>query len=129
LRDSGEIGFLEAARDVLSLEAGEVVGRFRISEAIRPGGRGRMVLDLALDKDGPRLAISLTASDLVGPVSQISANLVRVSPSALTLLPDASAAVEVMVSAPPEAPLGLYSGTLSASGDEAFTLVFEAEVG
>jgi hypothetical protein len=55
--------------------------------------------------------------------------MVRVSPSALTLLPDASAAVEVTVSAPPEAPPGLYSGTLSASGDEAFTLVFEAEVG
>ena len=88
-----------------------------------------MVLDLALDNAGPPLAISLTASDLVGPVSYISANSVRVSPSDFTLFPDASAEVKVTVSAPPDARPGLYTGTLSASGDEVFIVAFEAEVG
>jgi hypothetical protein len=128
-RDAKEIGFLKSAHDVLSLESGEAAGRFRIGGAIRPGGCGRMVLDLALDKNGPPLAISLTASDLVGPVSQIPAHSARVSPSTLTLLPGASAEVGVTVCVPPDAAPGVYSGSLSASGDEVFTVVFEAEVG
>jgi hypothetical protein len=88
-----------------------------------------MVLDLALDNAGPPLAISLTASDLVGPGSHISANSVSISPSNFTLFPEASAEIEVTVSAPPDARPGLYTGTLSASGDEPFIVVLEAEVG
>jgi hypothetical protein len=127
-RYSEEIGFLQVARDVLSLEAGEAAGPFRLCGPLQPGSRGVMVLDLALDKGGPPLAVSLTAGDLVGPASRIPADLVRISPSTITLFPDASAEVEVTVSAPRDARPGVHAGTISGTGDEAFIVVLEAEV-
>src|SRR5438874_2400845 len=96
--------------------------------AAKPGDRGAMVLELALDEDTPSVTISLTASDLVGPGLRIPAEAVQICPSALTLFAGASAEVTVTVLAPPDARPGLYAGILSATGDDIFTIGVQAEV-
>jgi hypothetical protein len=126
---SDEIDVLELAKDVLALESAESPERrFRIRDPLRPGGQGAMVLNLAPEKGAPTLTISLTASDLIGAGSRIASESVRISPSILTLPAGASAEVTVTVLAPPDARPGLYAGTVSATGDEAFSVPFQAEV-
>jgi hypothetical protein len=126
---SDEIDVLELAKDVLALESAEgPERRFRIRDPLRPGGQGAMVLNLAPEKGAPPLTIRLTAGDLIGAGSRIASESVRISPSTLTLPAGASAEVTVTVLAPPDARPGLYTGTVSATGDEAFSVPFQVEV-
>ena len=87
-----------------------------------------MVLDLASEKGTPSLAVSLTASDLVGGGSRIASELIRISPSTLTVPAGASAEVTVTVLAPPGVRPGVYTGTISVTGDEFFAIPFQVEV-
>jgi hypothetical protein len=122
-----ETDVLELAKDVLASADG-AERPFRIRDPLRPGGQGAMVLNLASEKGTPPLAVSLTASDLVGGSSRIASDSIRISPSTLTVPAGASADVTVTVLAPPDARPGLYAGTLSATGDETFSVPFQAEV-
>lgn len=124
-----EVDLLDLAKDVLTLETGRTAeGQFCLRDPLEPGERGAMVLEMAVDEATPPITISLTASDLVGPGSRISAESVRVSPSTLTLFTGISADVTVTVLAPADARPGVYRGTLSATGDESFTVGIQAEV-
>ncbi len=124
-----EVDVLDLAKNVLSVETGAAAeGPFHLRRPLEPGGSGTMVLELAFDADTPSVTISLTASDLVGPGSRIAAERVRVNPSTFILSNGASAEVTVTVMAPLDARPGLYTGTLSATGDEAFDITIQAEV-
>ena len=122
-----ETDVLELAKDVLASADGEE-RRFRIRDPLRPGGQGAMVLSLAAEKGTPPLAVSLTASDLVGGSSRIASDSIRISPSTVTVPAGASADVTVTVLAPPDARPGLYAGTVSVTGDETFSVPIQAEV-
>ncbi len=124
-----EVDLLDLAKDVLTLELSRAAdGQFRLRDPLQPGERGAMVLEMAVDEGTPPITISLTASDLVGPGSRISAESVQISPSTLTLFSGISAEVAVTVLAPADARPGVYTGTLSATGDETFAVGIQAEV-
>jgi hypothetical protein len=124
-----EADLLDLAKDVLSLETGlDAEDQFCLRGPLEPGGSGAMVLELTLDAGTTPLTISLAATDLVGPGSRITAESVRISPSTLTLSTGASAEVTVTVQAPPDARPGLYTGIISATGDETFGIGIQAEV-
>jgi hypothetical protein len=126
---SDAIDVLELAKDVLALElGGSAEHRFRIRDPLRPGGHGAMVLSLAPERGAPPLTISLTAGDLVAGCSRIASDSIRISPSTLTVVAGDSADVTVTVLVPADARPGLYGGTLAATGDEAFSVLFQAEV-
>lgn len=121
--------FLALARDALSPAAGTPVRQpLRVRAPIRPGGSGAMTLDLALEEAGSPVAVSLSASDLVGPAGRIPAAAIRIAPASLTLSPDGAAPVEVTVHAPAQASPGRYAGTLVVTGDERLVLPIEAVV-
>jgi hypothetical protein len=122
-----ETDVLELAKDVLASADG-AERPFRIRDPLRPGGQGAMVLNLASEKGTPPLAVSLTASDLVGGSSRIASDSIRISPSTLTVPAGASAEVTVTVLAPTHVRPGLYAGTVSATGDESFAIPFQVEV-
>jgi hypothetical protein len=126
---SAETDILELAQNVLASETGDGVTRpFRIRDALRPGGFGAMVLELALERASPACTINLAASDLIGAGSWIGSKAVRISPPTLTFSTSAPADVTVTVQAPSEARPGLYAGTVSATGDETFAIPFQVEV-
>jgi hypothetical protein len=128
-RQPKEIDVLELARNVLSLETSVAAeGPFRMRGPLQPGECGAMVLELALDMDGPPLTINLKASDLVGTDSLLGADSVRIDPSVLTLRTTTPAQVTVTVQVPADARSGRYAGTLSATGDETFAVAFQVEV-
>lgn len=123
------VDMLALAEEVLAAETGRAgEAPLRIRRPLQPGGRGAMLLELALEPGEAPLTLGLAASDLVGPGGRIPAGAVRISPASLTLRPDAPAEVEVSVTAPPDAAPGRYAGTLSATGGETFALPFEAEL-
>ena len=133
LREPGspaeEVDLLDLAKNVLSLETGRAVeGQFRLREPLQPGNSGTMVLELALNEGTTSVTISLAASDLVGSDSRIAAESVGISPSTFTLFTGAFAEVTVTVQAPPDASPGLYTGSLSATGDDTFAIGIQAEV-
>jgi hypothetical protein len=126
---SGGIDILELAKDVLASELDEGEKRpFRIRDPIQPGGRGTMVLELALDRDLPTRTISFAASDLVSAGSRIDSDAVRIAPSSLTLPTGGSADITVTIQVPPDARPGFYAGTVSATGDEIFAIPVQVEV-
>src|SRR5271166_4030021 len=126
---SSEADILELAKNVLAFEAGEGEKRlFRIRDPLRPGGQGAMVLELALDNDSPARTINLAASELSGTGSRIASDSIWISPSTLTLRAGAPADITVTVRAPPGAPSGLYSGTVTVTGDESLAIPFQVEV-
>jgi hypothetical protein len=127
-RSSGT-DILELAKNVLSFEAGEgEIGPFRIRVPLQPGGQGAMVLELALDNGSPARAISLAASELSGAGSPIAPDSIWINPSTLTLRAGAPADITVTVRAPSGARPGLYSGTVSVTGDESLAIPFQVEV-
>ncbi len=87
-----------------------------------------MVLSLTPESGAPRIRIDLMASDLVAGASRIAAGSVRISPSSLTVAAGAAEDVTVTVAAPPDARPGVYAGTISATGDETFSVPFQTEV-
>jgi hypothetical protein len=125
--DSADI--LELAKSVLAREAGDrEKPPFRIREPLRPGGRGAMVLELALDAGSPARTISLVASDLSRAGSRIASDSIRICPSTLTLRTGVPVDIRVTVSAPPGVQPGRYDGTISAAGDDSFAIPFQVEV-
>lgn len=126
---SDPIDILDLAREVLVSElSGSAGSRLRIRAPIRPGGSGAMVLSLTPESGAPRIRIDLMASDLVAGASRIAAGSVRISPSSLTVAAGAAEDVTVTVAAPPDARPGVYAGTISATGDETFSVPFQTEV-
>jgi hypothetical protein len=126
---SDEIDIVDLAKDVLSFETGGSAQRgFHIRDRLAPGGVGEMVLSLASEWGAPPMTISLTPSDLVAGSSRIPANSIRISPSTVTVSSGISTEVAVKVLAPPGARPGVYTGTISATGDETFSVPFQAEV-
>lgn len=87
-----------------------------------------MVLSLTPENGAPPMTINLRASDLVAGASRIAAASIRISPSNLTVAGGSAVDVTVTVAAPPDARQGVYAGTISATGDESFSVPFQAEV-
>jgi hypothetical protein len=121
-------------RDILAL-AQEVLAwdnraepRFRIRDPLRPGQRGVMVLDLTLKKCAPPLRVSLSVSDLVADSARIPSHSIEINPSTLTVPAGASAEVTVTILTPLDTRPGLYTGTISVTGDDNFSVPVEAVV-
>jgi hypothetical protein len=123
-----ERDILALARDVLAA-ADRAEPRFRIRDPLRPGEKGFMVLDLTLEKGAPPLRVSLSATDLVAGRARIPSHSIEIVPSSLTVPVGASAEATVAILTPLDARPGLYAGTLSVTGDDHFSVPFEAEVG
>ncbi len=124
-----EVDLLDLAKNVLSMETGPAVeGPFRLRHPLKPGDIGTLILELALDEGTASVKVSLAASNLIGPGSRIAAESVRISPSTITLSTGAPAEVTVTVQAPADARAGLYTGTLSATGDDTFAIGIQAEI-
>ncbi|RBP09034.1 hypothetical protein DFR50_1233 [Roseiarcus fermentans] len=117
---------LDIARDVLA-SASASKPRFRIRAPLRPGEKGEMVLELTAEGGSP-LKVSVSAGDLVGRRARIPAEATAVVPSSLTVPAGGSADVKITVAPPPGAAPGLYAGTLTVTGDDAFSAPFEVEV-
>jgi len=124
------VDIMALAQGVLAADAGRrgAEAPLRIRRPMAPGGRGAMLLDLALQPGEAPVSLSLAAGDLVGDGIRIPATAVRISPATLTLRPGAPVEIEVAVLPPADAAPGRYAGTLAATGGEAFVLPFEAEI-
>jgi hypothetical protein len=124
-----EVDLLDLAKNVLSMETGPAVdGPFRLRRPLQPGDSGTMILELMVDEGTASVTISLAASNLIGPGSRIAAESVRISPSTISLSTGVPAEVTVTVQVPPDARPGLYTGALSATGDDTFAIGIQAEI-
>ncbi|WP_156898267.1 hypothetical protein [Methylocapsa acidiphila] len=124
-----EIDIVDLAKDVLIFEtSGSAQRGFRIRDNLAPGDVGEMVLSLTSERETPPITISLRPSDLVAGGSRIPANSIRIHPSTVTVSSGIPTDVTVKVMAPPDARPGVYAGTISATGDETFSVPFQAEV-
>jgi hypothetical protein len=120
-------------RDVLAL-AQEVLAsdragpRFRVRDPLRPGQKGAIVLDLTLEEGAPPLRVSLSVNDLVADRARIPSRSIEIVPSTLTVPAGASAEVTVTILTPLDTRPGFYTGTISVTGDDNFSVPVEAEV-
>jgi hypothetical protein len=121
--------FLALARAALSgTESADAQVPFRVRGPIRPGGSGAMTLELALEADGPPVAVTLSAGDLLGSAMRIPAPSVRILPPTVTLSPGATIPVDVTIDVPKDTLPGLYAGTVMLAGAEARAIAIEAEI-
>jgi uncharacterized membrane protein len=67
-------------------------------------------------------------SDLVGDSARIPSHSIEIVPSTLTVSAGASAEVTVTIVTPLDTRPGLYTGTISVTGDDNFSVPVEAEV-
>lgn len=126
-----EAGIVDIAQEVLSAETGPqhpLDGPYRCREVLRPGGEGRMVLEVAADRNGGPLTLDLSPSDLRSGQHVLPSNRVAVTPSHLSIPPGGAARFEVAFTIPMGAVPGLYSGRIIGTGPEPVSFLIEVEV-